>query len=55
MLMALSMATLHSLFQDNLNEVPYDLFGHVIPLILLSVLHDVTEIINSTITFPTSR
>ena len=42
-----SMAPLHSLGQDNLTEVQHDIFGHAIPLVLVSASCDVNAISNS--------
>ena len=44
-----SMAPLHSLGQDDQNEVQYDSAGHVMPFTLAS--HDADGVINVTIAF----
>ena len=49
MLMALSISPLYSLGQGNWNNVQYNSFGHVMPLMPLSVSHDVNSVINGTI------
>ena len=51
MLMASSMAPLHSLGQYIQNEVQHDLFSHVTPLLPLSMSHNATGIINGTTAF----
>ena len=51
MLMALSMAQLHFLVQDNQNEVHHNIFGHMMPLVLALPSHDSDNITNGTITF----
>ena len=45
----LSMAPLHSLGQDNSNEVQHDLFGHVTLLVLASASCIANSIVNDTI------
>ena len=48
---ALSMRPLHSLAQDNQNEVHHDIFGHVTSLALALASHDADSFINGTIAF----
>ena len=50
MLIVLSMAPLHSLGQDDENEVQHNLSVHVMPLALASVSNDANSIINGTTT-----
>ena len=45
--MALSVAPLYSLGLDNWNNVQHDLFGHLLPLMPVSVSHDASSIINA--------
>ena len=51
MSMALSIALLYLLGQDNWRNVQHNLFGHVMTLMLVSVSHDANSIINETILF----
>ena len=46
---------LHSVSQDNWNEVLHDIFVHVMPLQLTQAAHDANDVINSTIAFVRSR
>ena len=48
---ALLMAPLHSLDQDDKNEVQHDFIGYVTPLAPASASHDADGIVNSTTTF----
>ena len=45
------MATIHSLGQDDLNEVKHDYFGNLTPLVPALALHDASGVINGTIAF----
>ena len=49
--MASSVTALHSLGQDDQNEVPHDFFGHVIPMVLALALRDINGVINATTEF----
>ena len=55
MLMTSSIIPLHSLGQDNQNEVQHDSFGNVMPLALVLLLHNANDIINSSTEFLLSR
>ena len=55
MLMALSIAPLHSFCPDNQSEVLHDFSCHGIPLALMSASHDVVSILKVTITFLRSK
>ena len=48
-------APLHSLGQDNQNEVQHDIFGHVMPLALVLASCDANGIVNSTSAFLRAR
>ena len=52
---ASSMAPLHSLGQDDQNEVQHDFLCHVMPWVPVSASHDADGSINGTTAFPTSR
>ena len=52
MLTVSSMAPLHSLHQENLNEVQHDLLGDVMSLALALVSHNADSVINGNIAFP---
>ena len=54
-LIALSLAQMDLLVQDDQNEVQHDFFGHLVPLALVLVSHNVKGIINGTIAFLRSR
>ena len=41
--------TIHFLGQDNQNEVQHHFYGHLMPLMLTSALHDADNIFNHTI------
>ena len=49
----MSMAPLHSIYQEDQNEVQHDFLGHVIPL--ASAAHDADGVVSSTTAFPRSR
>ena len=49
------MACLHSLGQDDQNEVQHDFFGQVTALVLVSALHDANRTVNGTTTSLRSR
>ena len=51
MQMALSIAPLSSIGQDDQNEVQHYLFGPVMPLALALVAHDIDSIVSRKITF----
>ena len=53
--MASTMTSLHSLGQDDQNEVQHDCLGHVIPLGPVYVSHDVSGSINIITAFVTLR
>ena len=53
--MALSMAPLYSLGQDDENEVQHDIFGHVTPLVQLTVYLDTDRFVNGTTALLRSR
>ena len=46
---ALLMTSLHSLGQNDKNEIQHDYFGHATPLASASTPHDAHGIVNSTI------
>ena len=53
--MALSIAPLYSLGQDDWNNVQHHFFGHVMPLMPVSVSCDANSVISDTIPFHRSR